>query len=139
MALVLYLAAVDRGRLSNEQLNQLENWVGITKQRRLQMSERTEQRLAQFEDPSTLEHFMELPTRLVTRAAKLPIGITSAKAVRIALLISLAFETGLRSGNIVALDLDRHFLGDIDFLERQGLSGCPGRGNQKWCRVQSAA
>jgi integrase len=114
MALVLYLAAVDRGGLTDKQIEILGGFVAKTKERRLQMSERTEQRLAQFEDPLVLERFKHLPAILVDRAEKLPVGIASAKAVRMALLIALAFDTGLRSGNIVALDLDRHVLGDID-------------------------
>ena len=126
MALVLYMAAVDRGGLDTPSLTQLGKWVDATGEQRRRMSERTEKRLTQFDDSAALARFRELPASLIASVAKLPLSVSTAKTVKMALLISLTFDTGLRSGNTVSLDLDRHFLGDIDSAKNRVFVVVPG-------------
>ncbi len=82
------------------------------------MSDQTWERLVQFDDAALLRRLQHLPEELVRSVKKQPVTITTAKTVRLALALRLIWDTGLRSGNVVALDLDRHVIGDRD--ERAG-------------------
>jgi integrase len=111
MALVLYMVARDHLRLSGEELATLARFARNTADRRHGMSDRTWERLVQFDDPRLLRKFEALPDELVRSIKKQPISISTAKTVRVALALALMLDTGLRSGNVVALDLDRHLIG----------------------------
>jgi integrase len=108
MALVLFLAARDHVQASEEHLKKLEQFVANTADHHRGMSERTCQRLVQFDDAAALDRLEDLPEELVRSVKRLPINTQTATVVRTALCLSLLFDTELRSGNVVALDLDRH-------------------------------
>ena len=118
MALVLYMAARDHVHISASELTKLETFVRNTAERRRGMSDQTWERLVQFDDPALLKQLQHLPEELVRSVKRQPVTITTAKTVRLALALRLIWDTGLRSGNVVALDLDRHVIGDRD--ERAG-------------------
>ena len=90
----------------------LDRFVRNTAERRRGMSDQTWERLVQFDDPTLLRRLQHLPEELVRSVKKQPVTLTTAKTVRLALTLALIWDTGLRSGNVVALDLDRHVIGD---------------------------
>jgi len=108
MALVLFMAA--KGHVDATDLKKLERLVEKTAQCRRGMSERTAERLTQFDNAAALDQLEDLPEGLVRSVRNLPVNASTAKIVRTGLCLSLLFDTGLRSGNVVALDLDRHVL-----------------------------
>ena len=112
MALVLYMVARDHVHISASELTKLETFVRNTAERRRGMSDQTWERLVQFDDAALLKQLQHLPEELVRSVKKQPVTITTAKTVRLALALGMIWDTGLRSGNVVALDLDRHVIRD---------------------------
>jgi integrase len=115
MALLLYLAARDyvHAHDSNLQpvkakLERLQKFVANTAETKRGMSDRTWRRLLQFDDPVVLERVKNFHFELLESVKDQPITVETAKTVRLALLLALCFDNGLRSGNVVAIDLDRH-------------------------------
>jgi integrase len=108
-AFILYIAAKHHVRLPEEDLRRHMAFCRRIRGPYGEMSSRTFKRLQQFDDPEATAAMARLPTVLFAAARKLSEpSISSAKLVRTALLISLAQDTGLRAGNLVAIDVNRH-------------------------------
>lgn len=115
VAMLLYIAARDwvypnAVPKSAEALvvQKLETFFVKTKLKNVGMSEKTQARLAAFDDPRVLADYLRLPKTLMAKAAKLPVNQTSAKLVRLALFIAIDIDTLLRPGNVVGLSLKDH-------------------------------
>jgi integrase len=112
MSLVLYMVAKRHLRLEEPDLAMLERFVRNTAERQRGMADQTWERLVQFDDRVVLRRLQNLPEELARSVKGQPVTLTSAKTVRLALALRLIWDTGLRSGNVVALDLDRHVIGE---------------------------
>jgi len=109
MAWVLLLAA-RHVHARESDLAMLEQFVGRTAETRRGMADRTWERLVQFDDPVALDRLRDLSEDLVRSVRDQPVSVGTAKTIRLALLVALCFDTGLRSGNVAALDLERHVI-----------------------------
>ncbi len=107
MAVVL-LCAGRAAKLADEDLRRLAHLEKQVRAKR-QMGERTHQRLTAMSDDHTLRALINLPARLMREAERRgEVDIRSARLVRCALYLQILLDTGLRSGNVVGLDLERH-------------------------------
>jgi integrase len=110
LATVLLLAARDHVRVPAPQLAALERFARATRGGS-GMGDRTMARLAQLDDPTRRRALLSLPGLLFRKGHRADlVDIVSARLVRAALFLQLLFDTALRVGNVVALDLDRHLV-----------------------------
>ncbi|ARJ67606.1 hypothetical protein WV31_19075 [Magnetospirillum sp. ME-1] len=118
MAFLLYYIARDWLHLEGPLVQRLKQIHQSTKQK-AGMAEKTRRRLRQFENEELLDRTLWLADTLLVAAKNMPIDIHSAKLVRTATYLALAFDTCSRSINIAALDFDTHFFtqGDRVWLE----------------------
>lgn len=106
---MLYKAARDHAKLPADQLLELEHFSDTTRGSQ-QMGERTARRLEVMSDSKRLDQLLRLPDRLLAIARKRgKLDATSAGHVRAALFLLLLIDTAARLGNIVELDLTKHF------------------------------
>lgn len=110
MALLLLMVAERHLQAEKNEVEKLFKYFKNSWDQRQVMSEGNQRRLAQFDDPALLEQLERLPEDIVAAVRKRPVNRESANLVRIALLTALLRDTALRSGNVVAIDLDRHLM-----------------------------
>ena len=115
VAMLIYTAARDwvypnavPGSTQALDVQKLKKYFVKTKLKSVGMSEKTQVRLAAFDDPRVLAEYLALPKELVAKASKLAVNQTSAKLVRLALFIAIEIDTLLRPGNVVGLSLKDH-------------------------------
>ncbi|CAK0761968.1 Tyr recombinase domain-containing protein [uncultured Gammaproteobacteria bacterium] len=108
MALLLYVCARDYLKLDQVIVKQLKMYFTSTKAKN-GMANKTRERLYQFEDESLLNRVLWLPDTLLGIAKNKPVDLHTAKLVRGAVYLMLAFDISARSGNITALDMNEHF------------------------------
>jgi len=110
MALLLLVAADVHVGADDKVVEKLTEYFESVRERGQTMSPRTQERLAQFDDPALLDRLERLPSDLIKAVKGKPVDQATAGRVRLALFMAILWDTGLRSGNVVALDLDRHLV-----------------------------
>jgi integrase len=111
LALLLFMIGRDHCKITGEPLERLEKLWRKTHAGGVTMSERTKNRLIQFDDDALLDRLVQLPEQLMALADQTKVvDVRSAKLARAVLYLSLLLETCARSGNTVGLDLDRHII-----------------------------
>lgn len=111
IAVLLLVVGRDYVRMEPVEIAGLTRLWKATHRPGMAMSERTFTRLRQFDDEAYVQAFLNLPSRLMALAEKAnPPTVGSAKLARAALFLRLLFETAVRQGNIVGLDLNRHVM-----------------------------
>ena len=109
----LYAAARDWAGLSAEELAEVTRLRKMVKAPPAQMTEKSRDRLAQFDDPKMLKAFFELPHEMFDAAdLMLKAGKKkhAAQLHQTALALAILQAKPLRRENLVELEHDRHFL-----------------------------
>jgi len=109
IAFLLYFVARDHVRPPGDTVVHLEYLWKRVRGRTGEMSPRSFARLCQLDDDGKAVNMALLPERLAKAASKRgKFDAQTVKLMRTALFASIALTTGLRAGNIVNLQLDRH-------------------------------
>ncbi|MDE2343395.1 MAG: site-specific integrase, partial [Betaproteobacteria bacterium] len=109
IAFLFYFIARDHLRLPGDTVAQLEYLWSHVRGRHGEMSPRSFERLCQFDDDAKTINMALLPKTLAKAAHKRgKIDEQAVKLMRTALFTAIAVDTGLRVGNIVNLQLDKH-------------------------------
>ena len=109
IAFLFYLVARDHLRLPGETVAQLERLWRLVRGNYGEMSPRSFERLCQFDDDAKAVNMALLPKLLAKAAQKQgKIDAQAVKLMRTALFAAIGLSTGLRAGNIVNLQLDKH-------------------------------
>lgn len=109
VALMLFLAARDYVLPSEETVIQLGLLWRLVRGPHREMSPRSLRRLCQFDDDDKAKKMARLPSQLASAArGQGNFGPKAIKLMRTAVFVAIALDTGLRSGNIINLELDRH-------------------------------
>nr|WP_295738839.1 site-specific integrase [uncultured Acidocella sp.] len=109
IAFHFYFIGRDYLHLPAHTLHQLEFLWRRTRGKYGEMSPRSFARLCQFDDHAKTVNMARLPHALAKAAGKRDkIDARAIKLMRTALFTAIALDTGLRAGNIVNLQLDKH-------------------------------
>ncbi|EKM99099.1 tyrosine-type recombinase/integrase [Acidocella sp. MX-AZ02] len=109
IAFLYYFIARDYLRLPQGKITQLEYLWTSLRGAPGEMSPRSFERLCQFDDDAKTVNMALLPTSLARAARKRDkVDTRAIKLMRTALFTAIALDTGLRVGNIVNLQLDKH-------------------------------
>lgn len=103
------LIARQWSKLSDNDLREIKHLCRRVRRKRRGLTDKNKARLRQFSDDHAVQALLNLPSKLVAKAKRLPRSRKRALMVQTALAIEILLFAPIRVGNLVELDRNRHF------------------------------